>query len=37
VLGFDHPRSGERLRFEAPLPQDLARVLAECERREART
>ena len=24
VLGFQHPRSGERLRFEAPLPADLA-------------
>jgi 23S rRNA pseudouridine1911/1915/1917 synthase len=33
-LGFDHPRSGERLRFEAQLPQDLARLLAELERRE---
>jgi 23S rRNA pseudouridine1911/1915/1917 synthase len=24
VLGFDHPSRGERLRFEAPFPQDLA-------------
>ena len=24
VLGFDHPLSGKRLRFEAPLPDDLA-------------
>jgi len=27
VLGFEHPASGERLRFEAPLPPDLARLL----------
>lgn len=27
VLGFDHPESQERLRFEAPLPDDLERVL----------
>jgi 23S rRNA pseudouridine1911/1915/1917 synthase len=27
VLGFDHPISGERLRFESPLPADLQRVL----------
>ena len=25
-LAFDHPISGERMRFEAPLPNDLARV-----------
>jgi 23S rRNA pseudouridine1911/1915/1917 synthase len=35
LLGFDHPRSGERLRFEAPLAADLARLLAELERVEA--
>jgi len=23
VLGFDHPRTGERLHFEAPLPKDM--------------
>jgi 23S rRNA pseudouridine1911/1915/1917 synthase len=23
VLAFDHPRTGERVRFEAPLPGDL--------------
>jgi 23S rRNA pseudouridine1911/1915/1917 synthase len=34
VLGFDHPRSGTRLRFEAPLPDDLAALLAVLERRE---
>ncbi|CAO4174569.1 RluA family pseudouridine synthase [Methylorubrum populi] len=27
-LGFLHPRSGERLRFESPLPEDFARLLA---------
>jgi 23S rRNA pseudouridine1911/1915/1917 synthase len=26
-LGFDHPATGERLRFEQPLPEDLQRVL----------
>lgn len=26
-LGFDHPESRERLRFRAPLPRDLARVI----------
>jgi 23S rRNA pseudouridine1911/1915/1917 synthase len=35
VLGFAHPRSGARLRFEAPLPGDLASLLAELARREA--
>jgi 23S rRNA pseudouridine1911/1915/1917 synthase len=35
LLGFTHPRSGEGLRFEAPLPTDLAALLAELERREA--
>jgi 23S rRNA pseudouridine1911/1915/1917 synthase len=34
VLGFTHPRTGERLRFEAPPPADLERLLAELERRE---
>ncbi len=28
VLGFDHPVSGQALRFEAPLPEDMARLLA---------
>jgi len=28
VLGFTHPRSGARLRFEAPLPADLRALLA---------
>ncbi|EIM27585.1 RluA family pseudouridine synthase [Microvirga lotononidis] len=28
ILGFEHPRSGEFLRFESPLPPDLDRLLA---------
>jgi 23S rRNA pseudouridine1911/1915/1917 synthase len=28
VLGFVHPASGERMRFEAPPPDDMQRVLA---------
>jgi len=28
VLGFVHPATGERLRFEAPLPADMAALLA---------
>ena len=28
VLGFTHPESGERLRFEAPLPPDFASALS---------
>ncbi len=27
-LGFDHPASGERMHFEAPLPADMAALLA---------
>jgi len=27
-LGFEHPRSGKPLRFESPLPADMAAVLA---------
>lgn len=34
VLGFRHPTSGEAMRFEAPLPEDLAAALAALERRE---
>ncbi len=30
-LGFDHPRSGERLRFSSGLPEDLAGVIARQE------
>jgi 23S rRNA pseudouridine1911/1915/1917 synthase len=29
VLGFEHPRTGETLRFESPLPEDMAKLL-EC-------
>ena len=32
VLGFVHPITGEPLRFETPLPPDLARLEAELER-----
>jgi 23S rRNA pseudouridine1911/1915/1917 synthase len=35
VLGFDHPRGGERYRFEAPLPPDFAGLVEVLERREA--
>ncbi len=28
VLGFEHPVTGEMLRFEAPLPPDVARLVA---------
>ena len=34
VLGFRHPRSGTQLRFEAPLPAELAAVLDALLRRE---
>lgn len=27
ALTFDHPRTGERVRFEAPLPEDMKRAL----------
>ncbi|MBW4707771.1 RluA family pseudouridine synthase [Roseobacter sp. YSTF-M11] len=27
VLGFDHPVTGEKMRFEAPLPDDMAQLL----------
>jgi 23S rRNA pseudouridine1911/1915/1917 synthase len=30
-LAFRHPRTGERLELEAPLPEDLAQALAELE------
>jgi 23S rRNA pseudouridine1911/1915/1917 synthase len=35
VLGFDHPRSGERQRFEAPLPADFADLVEVLAQREA--
>ena len=31
-LAFRHPRTGERLELEAPLPEDLEKALAELER-----
>ncbi len=31
VLGFAHPRSGDALRFESPLPQDLRGAIARLE------
>ena len=34
VLGFDHPRNGERRRFEAPLPADFAELVDLLARRE---
>ena len=34
LLAFDHPRTGERLRFEAELPRDLRDRLAALARRE---
>jgi 23S rRNA pseudouridine1911/1915/1917 synthase len=34
VLGFTHPASGVRLRFEAALPADLCAALERLERRE---
>jgi 23S rRNA pseudouridine1911/1915/1917 synthase len=27
-LAFDHPRTGKRMSFEAPLPEDFRRALA---------
>jgi hypothetical protein len=27
LLGFDHPRSGERLTLQSPLPPDFAQLL----------
>ena len=32
VLGFDHPTSGHRLRFEVPLPGDMQHALDELRR-----
>jgi 23S rRNA pseudouridine1911/1915/1917 synthase len=34
VLGFRHPRRNERMRFEAPLPADIERLLEDLARRE---
>jgi len=30
-LEIDHPRSGERMAFESPLPEDMGRLIAELE------
>ena len=27
TLEFDHPRTGQRLHFEAPLPEDLQKIV----------
>ncbi len=35
VLGFEHPVTGRRLRFESPLPQDIQRLLARLSGGEA--
>jgi len=32
VLGFEHPRTREKLRFEVPLPEDMQAALAELRR-----
>ncbi len=34
VLGFTHPRSGKRLRFEEPAPEDFARVEGRLRRKD---
>jgi 23S rRNA pseudouridine1911/1915/1917 synthase len=34
ILGFAHPRTGERLLFEAALPADLATALERLQRLE---
>ncbi len=34
-LGIDHPKSGQRMRFEAPLPEDLAALLERLRRESA--
>ncbi|RIL06521.1 MAG: RluA family pseudouridine synthase [Proteobacteria bacterium] len=37
VLGFSHPTTGERMRFEAPLPADFRAALDAAARRERAT
>jgi len=34
VLAFVHPASGERMKFEAPLPANLLDLLGEIEKRQ---
>lgn len=31
LLGFEHPKTGEKLRFESPLPQEMADLLSALE------
>ena len=31
LLGFTHPATGERLRFDSPLPADMAALIANLE------
>ncbi len=35
AIAFDHPQTGKRLRFEAPLPADMTRLLTYLREREA--
>ena len=35
ALGFSHPRSGERMRFEAILPEDITALLTHYRQRQA--
>ncbi|MGH1329832.1 MAG: RluA family pseudouridine synthase [Paracoccaceae bacterium] len=37
VLGFEHPVTGESIRFEAPLPQDMADLIAVLAKPVAKT
>ena len=37
VLGFIHPRSGEKMHFEAPLPDNFASILTQLEREALRS
>jgi 23S rRNA pseudouridine1911/1915/1917 synthase len=32
-LEIDHPRTGERMRFESPMPEDMQRLIAQLEAR----
>jgi 23S rRNA pseudouridine1911/1915/1917 synthase len=36
LLGFRHPRTGEQMRFEAPLPEDLQCLIDDLTQREER-
>ena len=37
TLGFDHPRTGERMHFEAPLPPDMEQLINKWRNYEANT